>query len=106
MRTATADGGPVKSPNRMQQTFGESRAVVTGTVDVPSLMLPYVVETPYPVRLIDLVVNRQVAQTNAYEYYQQVARKNNAAPVPDLGIKPTSVCTLEATRIAAASSPI
>ena len=82
--------------NRMQQTFGESRAVITGTIDVPSLVLPHVVETPWPVRLIDLVVNRMGAESNAFEYYQQVARTNNAAPVADLATKPTSVFTLEA----------
>lgn len=82
--------------NRVHQAFGERRSVVTGSIDVPSLVLPFVVETPWPVRLIDLVVNRQPTESNAYEYYQQVARTNNAAPVADLGTKPTSVFTLEA----------
>jgi hypothetical protein len=82
--------------NRLHMTFGEKRAIVSGSIDVPSLVLPYVVETPWPIRLIDLVVNRQVAQSNAFEYYQQIARTNNAAPVADLATKPTSVFTLDA----------
>jgi hypothetical protein len=83
------------SANRVHRAFGEQRAVVTGTIDVPSLVLPYVVDTPWPIRLIDLLVNRQVAESNAYSYYQQTARTNNAAPVADLATKPTSVFTLQ-----------
>lgn len=85
-----------ETANRIASTFGERRAVVAGTIDVPSLILPFVVETPWPVRLIDLIINRQVAESNAFEYYQQIARTNNAAPVADLAQKPTSVFTLEA----------
>lgn len=74
----------------------EHRAVVSGSIDVPSLVEPFVIETPWPVRIIDLLVNRQVADSNAYEYFQQTVRTNNAAPVADLATKPTSVFTLAA----------
>jgi HK97 family phage major capsid protein len=72
----------------------ERRAVISGSVDVPSVVLPQVVSIPYPQRVIDLLVNR-VASTYSYVYYRQTARTNNAAPVADLAAKPTSVFTVE-----------
>jgi hypothetical protein len=79
----------------MHRSFGgEQRAVVSGSIDIPSLVVPYVVETPWPTRLIDLVVNRTVAESNAFTFYQQTVKTNNAAPVADLATKPTSVFTV------------
>jgi HK97 family phage major capsid protein len=72
----------------------EGRAVISGSVDVPSLVFPQVVSIPHPARLIDLFVNRQVAESMAFEYFKQSARVNRAAPVPDLATKPTSTLTV------------
>jgi hypothetical protein len=32
----------------------------------------------------------------AYEYFRQTKRTNNAAPVPDNALKPTSILTVQA----------
>jgi HK97 family phage major capsid protein len=74
---------------------GEQRAVISGSVDIPTLVLPQVVEIPHPARLIDLFTNRQVAESMAFSFYQQTARTNNATAVPDLATKPTSVLTVK-----------
>lgn len=73
---------------------GETRAISTGVLDVPALVLPSVVATPWPKRLVDLFSNRIAAPSNAIEYFQETARTNNAAPVADLAEKPTSVFTV------------
>jgi HK97 family phage major capsid protein len=75
---------------------GEQRAVISGSIDIPTLVMPQVVDIPHPVRLIDLLVNRVGTESMAYEYYRQTARTNNAAPVVDLATKPVSVLTVEA----------
>ncbi|WP_068187906.1 phage major capsid protein [Mycobacterium sp. UM_CSW] len=75
---------------------GEQRAVISGSVDVPTLVLPSVVDIPHPARLIDLFTNRQVSESMAFEYFRQTARVNNATAVPDLATKPTSVLTVQA----------
>jgi HK97 family phage major capsid protein len=73
----------------------ERRAVISGSVDIPTLVVPQVVDIPHPARLIDLFTNRQVAESMAFAYYRQTARTNNAAPVADLATKPTSVLTVQ-----------
>jgi HK97 family phage major capsid protein len=73
---------------------GEHRGVVSGTIDIPNLVVPYVTDVPWPVRLIDLIVNRTVAESNSFIFYQQTVKTNNAAPVADLATKPTSVFTV------------
>jgi HK97 family phage major capsid protein len=75
----------------------EGRAIVSGSVDVPTLALPQVVDIPWPARLIDLLTNR-AQSTYALEYYQQTAKTNAAAPVADLATKPTSTFTVEAVQ--------
>lgn len=75
---------------------GESRAVVSGSVDVPSLVPGAVTALPHPTRIIDLLANRQTIPSNAYEFFVQSARDNNAAPVADGGTKPTSTLTVKA----------
>jgi HK97 family phage major capsid protein len=75
----------------------EGRAIVSGSVDVPTLALPQVVDIPRPVRLIDLLTNR-ASSTYALEYYQQTAKTNAAAPVADLATKPTSTFTVKAVQ--------
>jgi HK97 family phage major capsid protein len=81
----------------LRRVFGsESRAVISGSVDVPQLIPDYVTAIPHPVRLIDLFPSRVTVDSMAYEYFRQIARTNNAAPVPDMGLKPTSVLTVQA----------
>ncbi|WP_445160793.1 phage major capsid family protein [Mycobacterium sp. Dal123C01] len=72
----------------------ESRAVISGSVDIPNLVQPSVVAIPRPVRLIDLFTNRQGVDCMAFEYFRATVRTNNAAAVPDLAEKPTSVNTV------------
>lgn len=74
----------------------EGRAVISGSVDIPTLVIPQVVNIPHPARLIDLFTNRVPAESMAFEYYRQTARTNRAAPVADLATKPTSTLTVEA----------
>ncbi|KZS65580.1 phage major capsid protein [Mycobacterium pseudokansasii] len=83
-----------------QQIVGvgrERRAISSGTLDVPSLVLPYLTEVPWPTRLIDLFSNRVGAESNAVEYYREqvAARDNQATVVADLQTKPTSTFTIE-----------
>lgn len=72
----------------------ETRAVTSGSIDLPSLVEPNVIANPRPARLIDLLVTRQTVGGNAFEYFQQTVRTNNAAPVADNATKPTSVFTV------------
>ncbi|MCV7089616.1 phage major capsid family protein [Mycobacterium interjectum] len=75
----------------------EQRAISTGTLDVPSLVLPSVTEIPWPTRLIDLFSNRVGSDSNAVEYYRESAtdRDNQATVVADLASKPVSTFTVE-----------
>jgi HK97 family phage major capsid protein len=76
----------------------ENRAVISGSVDVPVFVdLPTpLMELPFPQRLIDVLGNRIAIDSYTYEYFQQTARTNNAAPVADLALKPTSTLTVQA----------
>lgn len=68
------------------------KALTTGSIDIPTLV--DVVDLPArPTRVLDLIPRRPLTD-NAYEYLRQGTRTNNAAPVADLGTKPTSVYTL------------
>jgi HK97 family phage major capsid protein len=75
----------------------EGRAVISGSVDVPTLALPQVVDIPWPVRLIDLLTNR-APSSYALEFYVQTAKTNAAAPIADLATKPVSTFTVEAVQ--------
>jgi Phage capsid family len=70
--------------------------VISGSVDVPQLIPEYVTAIPHPVRLIDLFPSRLAIDSMAYEYFRQTKRTNNAAPVPDNALKPTSILTVQA----------
>jgi HK97 family phage major capsid protein len=72
----------------------EQRAISTGVLDVPSLVLPYVTPLPWPTRITDLLTSRVGAASNAIEYFTETARTNNADVVADAGTKPTSVFTI------------
>jgi HK97 family phage major capsid protein len=73
---------------------GESRAITSSAIDLPTLVLPNVVAMDRPKRVIDLLVDRQEVPSNAFEYWQQTVRTNNATFVADLASKPTSVFTV------------
>ncbi len=93
------DGGPAedwasRAATALTSMGGEHRAVTSGSIDVPSLVEPEVIAKARPDRLIDLIVNRKAIDSNAFEYYQQTVRTNNAAPVADGGLKPTSTLTV------------
>lgn len=75
---------------------GEQRAVVSGSIDIPSLVEPEIIAIARPARLIDLFNNRAPLAGNAFEYYQQTVRTNNATAVADAAVKPTSVLTVAA----------
>ena len=70
------------------------KALVTGSIDVANPISAGVVPMPdNPTRLIDLIVQREPLSGNAFSYLRQTVRTNNAAPVADLALKPTSVFT-------------
>lgn len=84
---------------QLRRVGGEQRAVVSGSLDVPSLLDLPVVAIPFPKRLIDVLGNRLQLDSPglAFEYYRQSPpRTNAAAPVPDLGTKSTSALTVTA----------
>lgn len=81
---------------------GGQKALVTGTIGVPSPIETDVVRLPETARSILELVPAVPATGgggfgagNTFSFLQQVARTNNAAVVPDGGLKPTSVYTLE-----------
>jgi len=73
---------------------GETRAITASSIDLPALVLPQVVAMERPRRVIDLLVDRQESPSNAFEFWQQTTRTNNAAMVADLATKPTSTLTV------------
>lgn len=89
-------GWAARAATAVRAMGGESRAVVSGSVDVPSLIPGAVTALPHPTRIIDLLANRQTITSNSYEAFVQSARDNNAAPVADGGTKPTSTLTVKA----------
>ena len=72
----------------------ERRVVVSGSIDIPQLVEPSIIPIARPVRLIDLFSNRAPLDGNAFEYFVQTVRTNDATAVPDAGTKPTSVFTV------------
>ncbi len=81
---------------RVMGRDGEARAVISGTVDIPSLVEPNVIPIARPARLIDLFHNRAPVEGNAFEYYRQTVRDNAATAVADGDVKPTSTVTVAA----------
>ncbi len=74
---------------------GESRAIVSGSIDLPSLIESQVEALPRPNRLIDLLTTRKTLTNGvAFEYLRQTVRTTAAAPVADHGEKPTSTYTM------------
>ncbi|KUH93932.1 phage major capsid protein [Mycobacterium sp. IS-3022] len=89
------NGWAHRAADAIRKMSGETRAISSGSVDVPVLVDPAVTPKARPTRLVDLLVNRTTVASNAFEYFRQSVRTNNAAPVADLGTKPTSVFTVE-----------
>jgi HK97 family phage major capsid protein len=83
--------------NALHKLSGETRAVISGSIDVPIQvpLSPTQFQLPFPQRLIDILPNRLDLPSMAFEFYQQTARVNNAAPVADLGQKPVSQFTVK-----------
>jgi HK97 family phage major capsid protein len=73
---------------------GEMRAITASSIDIPALVLPYVEAMERPVRVTDLLVDRQESPSNVFEFWQQTTRTNNAEFVADLATKPTSTFTV------------
>ena len=90
-------GGLRRPVGRLDAGRGTTRRHLR-SVDVPILVdLPTpLMDLPFPQRLIDVLGNRMSIDSYTFEYYQQTARVNEAAPVADLALKPTSTFTVEA----------
>ncbi|GAA4297629.1 phage major capsid protein [Mycobacterium paraffinicum] len=73
---------------------GETRAITASSIDLPALVLPQVVPMERPKRVIDLLVDRAESPSNAFEFWQQTTRTNNAAMTADFATKPTSTFTV------------
>lgn len=71
----------------------EGRNVVSGSIDIPELVEIEITPKARPQRIIDLLVNRKPLSENSFEFLRQTLRTNNAAPVPDGSLKPTSLLT-------------
>lgn len=71
------------------------KALINGNIDVPNVISSSPVTLPdNPTRLIDLLVNNQpLTGGREFEYVRQTVRQNNAAPVADNALKPTSIFT-------------
>jgi len=94
-QTAAVGDWPDRAAVALREMGGETRAVVSGSVDVPALVRPDVIGDPYrPDRLVDLLVNREAISGNAYSYVQQTVRTGNADVVADAVSKPTSLFTI------------
>ncbi|MCV7086562.1 phage major capsid protein [Mycolicibacter hiberniae] len=88
-------GWAERAATGIESMGGESRAVVSGSIDLPSLIEPQVEALPRPERLIDLLVSRKSLGSGvAFEYLRQTVRTTAAAPVADLADKPTSTYTM------------
>ena len=74
----------------------EQRAVVSGSIDIPSLVETSIIPIARPARLIDLFSNRAPVAGNSFEFYQQTVRTNAATVVADNATKPTSTLTVAA----------
>ena len=73
---------------------GENRAVVSASIDLPTLVEADVAAIPRPVRVVDLFSNRLAIDSNSFEFFRATARANNATVIADMADKPTSVNTI------------
>ncbi|MBD3942812.1 phage major capsid protein [Microbacterium sp. NEAU-LLC] len=73
-----------------------SKALTSGSIDVPSVIAEPVEITGRPLSVLDLVPKRKntdKGRGNAFSYLRQTARTNNAGAVADNATKPTSIYT-------------
>lgn len=82
----------------MPQVDGQ-KALVSGTIGTANIIDPSVVRMgSVPLTLLDLLQTRPAAADsnggNTFSYLRQTVRTNNAAPVVDGALKPTSIYTL------------
>lgn len=73
---------------------GGEKSVVSGSITMPAVVLEAVSGPVAAHNLLQLIPSAPVAQNN-FGYLRTTARTNNAAPVPDHGLKPTSIFTFE-----------
>lgn len=75
---------------------GGSKALISGSVDVPSVIGQPVEIVTRPRTILDLIQTPSSpadGNGNTFQYLRQTTRTNNAAAVPDNAVKPTSVLT-------------
>ncbi|PCE15901.1 hypothetical protein AUC47_10265 [Microbacterium sp. SZ1] len=75
---------------------GGSKALISGSIDVPSIIGQPVETVTRPRTILDLIQTPSSPANgngNTFQYLRQTARTNNAAAVPDNTEKPTSVLT-------------
>lgn len=84
---------------KLTRAAGEAgvKAITTGGIDVPSVAAGdgIVRKTAEAARVLDLITDRKDLAGNAFAFLRQTVRTNNAAPVADEDLKPTSVYTVE-----------
>lgn len=70
------------------------KALTSASIDIPTPVPTTIVGLPQTSRrVLDLITNRQQLTGNTFEFIRQTARTNNASPVADGDVKPTSVFT-------------
>jgi HK97 family phage major capsid protein len=73
----------------------EERALNSGSIDIDAPLNRLAVKPAVPTRVFDLLAHVPApADANSTDYLRQTVRTNNAAFVPDSGLKPTSVYTI------------
>lgn len=73
---------------------GGAKGITSGSYSLPAVMVDAVTDPQVARRLLELVPVKPIPENN-YGYLQQTVRTNNAAPVADNAVKPTSVFTFE-----------
>ena len=77
-------------------TAQEERALNSGSIDIKATIERLAIKPAVPTRVFDLLTHVTAeAGLNSTSYLRQIVRTNNAAFVPDSGLKPTSVFTLQ-----------
>lgn len=82
-----------KAAHRIREVGGPDavKALITDTVNIPTTIETEIELLPRdPRRLLDLITGRTISGTNTFSWFKQTARENNAAPVADGALKPTS----------------
>ena len=94
LRASSRDDWAARTHKAIRAMSGEARALVSGSLEVPSIITPAATPKARPARLIDLLINRVALESNSYTYYRQNVRTSNANVVADGATKPTSTFTL------------